>query len=109
MGFFILGIGASILLPKLHRMFLVRKTESWPEVEGQVVSVEVIDHGAEGATADISYSYSVEGASYGGHTRRNFLALDHAWDFANRCREMKILVHYRPHQPDKSVVWQTIH
>jgi hypothetical protein len=106
--YFALGIAFSVWLPKVWCLLQIRKTQSWPEVEGMVVSVNVTDHG-EGATAEVGYSYRVQSTSYGGFVRRDFLDAQTAWDFAHGCREMKLLIHYKPNRPHKSVVWQTTH
>ncbi len=108
LAYFALAIAGVTLFPKLRRLVQIRRTESWSEVQGKVVSINVIDHVAEGATAEIGYAYSMGGTSYGGFVRRNFLDVQHAWDFAHGCRDMKILVHYKPNQPQTSVVWRSI-
>lgn len=103
------GGALGAVLPRLRQRWLVRRTESWPEVEGVVVTTNVIDTNAEGAQAEIGYSYSVMGSQYGGSLRRHFILAQQAWDFADGCKNMKILVHYNPNRPETSVVWKTIH
>jgi hypothetical protein len=109
LAYFIIAMAAVFAFPKLRRIVLVRRTGSWPEVQGRVVSIDVIDHFAEGATAEIGYAYSVEEVAYGGFVRRNFIDAQPAWDFVNGCRDMNILVHYNPNRPEKSVVWRSLH
>ena len=106
--YFLVAIAVVILFPRLRQLIQIRRTESWPETEGKVVSVNVIDHVAEGATAEIGYAYSVHGTAYGGLLRRNFGDAQKAWDFAHECRDMRILVHYKPNRPNTSVVWRSI-
>jgi hypothetical protein len=107
--FLLAGGVLGAVFARLRQRWLISRTESWPEVEGAVVTTNVIDQNAEGALAEIGYSYSVMGSQYGGSIRRHFVLAQQAWDFANGCKNMKILVHYNPNRPEASVVWETIH
>ncbi len=111
LGFSVLLAGGALgaVIPHLRKRWLISRTESWPEVEGVVVTTNVIDLNDEGASAEIGYSYSVMGSQYGGSLRRHFILAQQAWDFANGCKNMKLLVHYEPNRPETSVVWKTIH
>lgn len=109
LGLFSIVVVLAFAVRRGWRWVLVRRTESWPEAEGVVVTVDVCDKNAEGALANVGYSYSVNGEAYGGNVKRQFMNLQRAWEFANGCKDMKILVHYKPDHPEKSVVWKTIH
>jgi hypothetical protein len=108
LGYFAVALVLSLKAPKVWRWFVSRSTESWTEAEGVVVTTNVIDQQAEGALAEIGYSYCVAGARYGGYLRRHFICLEHAWNFADRAKDMHILVHYKPDRPEKSVIWQSL-
>jgi hypothetical protein len=108
-GLFGIVIALVFALRRGWHWVLVRRAESWCEVEGVVVTVDVRDNNAEGALANVGYSYSVSGEAYGGNVKRQFMDAQRASEFANGCKNMKILVHYKPDHPEKSVVWKTIH
>ncbi|MGB8885129.1 MAG: DUF3592 domain-containing protein [Candidatus Korobacteraceae bacterium] len=78
---------------------------SWPMAEATVEDADVREiRGRHNHyfVVDLTYSYVVSGEYYSGRFTRDFGDEPEAWDYANRVRGTKAVIHYHSHHPGRS-------
>ena len=113
MGLAAFGVGIVLLIVGITILVDARSSTDWPSSQGTIVTSKVVkSRDSEGDTtysADVLYSYSVEGKTYKGY-RISFPdpgsgSSSHAHNIVDRYPKGKeVLVHYRPDKPSKSVL-----
>ena len=86
---------------------LNEKAKSWPAISTVVEYAESVLVGEDQDahwSGDIHYSYSVDGYSYSGSYYVRALDQDDAEDILQKWRNRRILVHYFPGNPSRSVL-----
>jgi hypothetical protein len=92
-----------------------RQASSWPTAQGRVESVSVkpkkqflvstTPRGrAPAFTAELAYSYSVEGQYYSGHYERELGSEGEGWEFVRDLQGKTVIVSYNPRNAAKSTV-----
>jgi hypothetical protein len=80
-----------------------RRAESWPMVAGHVERA-VVEGTDTGYTADISYSYQVNGEFFSGFYQKEFRMRRFAEEFVAITRGQQLFVRYHPEKPADSVI-----
>ncbi len=91
------------------RWFQRRRAASWPSASGRVESVVVTGPGhfkgrSPVHTADIAYSYSVEGQYYGGCEKREFRSEQEASEFVRDLHGKPVSIQYNPNKHSTSAL-----
>ena len=99
----------------LWRWFQRQRAQSWPTVQGRIEQVEVkkkkqflIPSAPRGRapvyTAELAYSYAVEGHCYSGNYKREFGSEEEAWEFVRDLQGKSAIVSHNPRNPAKSML-----
>jgi hypothetical protein len=92
------------ILPRIRDWQKRRGSESWPQTQATVESVDVCAKGRHYYAGDIAYSYSALGAFYSGSYRRYFKTEKEAQEFVEMFLSLVIPVRYNPQEPDTSLM-----
>lgn len=86
--------------------FRTRLAYSWPSAQGTIMSAQVQSDGSpfQPWTANLTYSYTVNGEYYSGSHRLRARTRRRAEDKADGWKGRMIVVRYSPSQPDLSTV-----
>ena len=90
------------------------RSASWPTIPGVVEGGEVSTHrgrsrygtNIENATAQLSYSYRLDGNYFAGYHTEVFNDEQKAWSYVDRLKGQPVDVSYNPKKPDVSVLRQ---
>jgi hypothetical protein len=83
------------------------RSANWPTTFGTVESGEVSttrDRNLEIATANLGYSYHLNGIYYSGYHTETFGDEQKAWSYVDALRGKAVEVSYNPRKPEKSVI-----
>ena len=99
-----LGLGLTISFASWAILALKkRRAESWPMVAGRFEQGH-LRGGDKGYIADLSYSYSANGAYFAGFYQRSFLMERQADEFVDGLKGQQVFVRHHPEHPENSVV-----
>jgi len=111
---FVLLVLTSLVSIKRWPEWLRRmRASGWPTVPGIVESGEVSTfrgrssytyRAQERATANLGYSYTLDGAYYSGYHTAVFDDEQEAWSYVDSLRGKAVQVSYNPRKPDISVL-----
>lgn len=92
-----------------HMIRLIRElgTESWSRADGTITSGDVkVIHGwlVDYALGQLDYCYKIRGEYYSGHLTRQYPDEQTAWDFVDGRRGKPVLIRYKDHDPEKSIL-----
>jgi len=99
----------------LWRWFQRQRAQGWPTVQGRIESVEVkktkpflISTSPRGGrllyTAELAYSYTLEGHYYSGYYQREFASEEEGWEFVRDLQGRSTMVSYSPRNASKSLL-----
>ena len=77
----------------------------WPRIEATVETSgvrEIRSRDSHYFVAELAYSYVVDGDYYSGRFGRDFQDEAAAWNYADRMRGAKAMVHYHPGHPERT-------
>ncbi len=92
------------------RWFQRQQASGWPTAPGRIESGTVTRSSsfsrgrARGYTAELGYSYSVEGQSYSGHYEREFGSEEEGWEFIRELQGKPVMVSCNPRNSAKSTL-----
>lgn len=92
-----------------------KKSASWPTVAGRIEAAEIppqrtflgltlAPRGRSRSSAELRYSYSVEGQSYRGKFKRDYQGMAAAQEFIRDLQGLPVTVHYDPEKASVSVL-----
>jgi hypothetical protein len=105
-GFAVVGW---VVLP-LWRRFQRQRTEAWPTVEGRIESTSVVQKKSFWTgnrvpfTAELAYSYVLDGQYVSGVYSRAFSSEPEGAEFVRALQGSTVIVSYNPQRPDKSTL-----
>lgn len=89
------------------------RSSNWPAVPGTIETGDVrttrtrsryLDRGIEDATAQIGYSYHVDGTYYSGYHTETFNDEQKAWSYVDAVKGRTVEIKYNPRNPERSVL-----
>lgn len=110
----LLFLAAGFLKPA-WRWFVRQRVDHWPSVEGKIDSVSVTEskgllglnnstRGQNGYLAQIAYSYSIDGSSYGGNYRKECATQEDAEEFVRDLKGKDLTVRYNANKHASSAL-----
>ncbi|HKR83962.1 MAG TPA: DUF3592 domain-containing protein [Terriglobales bacterium] len=116
MGSILLGLGIVVfggfayLLRELPRCLREHRAEMWQAVTAQITNGDVrVVYGRfiEYAIGKVGYAYSIDGEYHSGYLTRQSWGEQRAWTFVDACRNLQVMVRYKPNKPDVSALART--
>lgn len=86
----------------MRRRFQRERAAFWPVADGRIESANVskqegaFHSGSTPYSAELGYSYSVEGSIYGDVYKREFATAEEGWAFVRDLQGKPVVVHYHP-------------
>jgi hypothetical protein len=96
-----------VLIPAAIRWFRRRGSQAWPWAETTILggSVDLVSQGRSRVyRVNVAYSYSVNGAEYGGDYTESFVTESEAQGILKSLRDLPPPARYKPSDPSKSVM-----
>jgi hypothetical protein len=102
----LIAVAVWLFVKALPSKIRTLRSSRWAIAQGRIetISVDTINTQREFATANLGYSYHVEGERFAGYYSHQFDSEQTAWEYANSLKNKVVVVRYNPRSPETSAL-----